>query len=160
MSLIEDNMNLVYFLISKYYPSFIHDEDIAQSGMVGLCRAAETWDESKSKFITYASHCILNEVKQEFRNRKRQITGISLNQDMCENGTFAEALVGDEDVNFIDYDGFYNELTARQKEIWRLIRNAYSSKDIAEKFGCSKETITKDIRKIKSKWRKFNGNSD
>ena len=68
--LIEKNMNLVYFVISKYYPTFIHDEDIVQSGMLGLCKAADKWDESKSKFSTYAGRCIRNEINQEFIRRK------------------------------------------------------------------------------------------
>ena len=102
----------------------------------------------------------MNEIRQELRKRKRHITGISLDQDMCENATLAEALVGDEDVNFLDFDGFYDNLTPREKEVWKLTQDGNSTTKIGKKLGCSHETVARDIRTIKLKWRKFNGNSD
>lgn len=77
--LIEDNMNLVYYLISRYYPTFIKDEDLIQCGMVGLCKAANSSNAIKYKFSTYASACILNEIKSEFIRRKKYAKEESLN---------------------------------------------------------------------------------
>ena len=157
MNLIEDNMNLVYFLVSRYYPTFTQDEDIIQSGMVGLCRAADTWDESKSMFSTYASKCILNEILQEFKRRKRHYNTVSLDQDVTDDSTLSEFLIGDEDIDFVDFDGFYNQLNPREKEIVKLQHAGVSVKEIAEKFDCSQECVYKHIRLMKTKWREFNG---
>lgn len=71
---IEENINLVYFIINKYYKSYSKDEDIIQCGMLGLCKAAERWEPTKSKFSTFAGSCIRNEIKYELQARtKRQV---------------------------------------------------------------------------------------
>lgn len=75
---IEENMNLVYFLIQKYYPTFIHDEDIIQCGMMGLCEAAERFDKNKAKFSYYAKNRILGAIKDELRYRNKFSKDISL----------------------------------------------------------------------------------
>ena len=77
---IEQNISLVYFVINKYYPSFINDDDIVQCAMVGLCKAANRWDSSKSKFSTFASSWIKNEIKSELRKRNSRKIEISLEQ--------------------------------------------------------------------------------
>lgn len=75
---IEENLNLVYFLIQKHYPTFIRDNDIIQCGMLGLCKAAERWDSRKSKFSTYATKWVLNEIRRELKNRGKHSSEISL----------------------------------------------------------------------------------
>ena len=76
----EDNIELVYFLIRKYYPSFITDEDIIQCGMVGLCDAVNKYDETKSKFSNYATNRILGEIKNELSRRAKYSVETSLEQ--------------------------------------------------------------------------------
>ena len=74
---IEKNIDLVYFAINKYYPSFSKDEDIIQCGMIGLCKAVDKWGQ-KGKFSSYATKCILNEIRQELKNRGKRKVEISL----------------------------------------------------------------------------------
>ena len=74
---IEKNIDLVYFVVNKYYPSFSKDEDIVQCGMVGLCNAVEKW-EKKGKFSSYATKCILNEIRRELKDRAKRKVEISL----------------------------------------------------------------------------------
>lgn len=76
--LMEENINLVYFTIHKYYPSFIKDEDIIQCGMLGLCCAAKHYDPTKSKFSTFAISWIKNEIKHELQERGKRQVEISL----------------------------------------------------------------------------------
>ena len=65
--LIEDNLNLVYALISREYPTYLHDEDIIQTGMLGLCKAADKWDEKRGTFSNFAWCCIRHEIIKEFK---------------------------------------------------------------------------------------------
>lgn len=74
------NENLVYFIISKYYPDYLGDEDLAQECKIGLWRAATSYDETKSTFSTFASKCIINAILQYFRNNKNKIKTVSLDQ--------------------------------------------------------------------------------
>ena len=78
--LIEDNMKLVYFIVHKYYPAFGKNEDVIQEGMVGLVKAADTWDESKSKFSTYACACILTEIRTYFKQQSKHQNVLSLDK--------------------------------------------------------------------------------
>lgn len=155
-------MNLVYYTINKYYPTFITDEDIVQVGMVGLCCAAQNWDETKSKFSSYAINCILNEIRTEFRNRQKQVKTVSLDKKVVgeesDIGTLGDILVGDSDVNYVDLSSFYDSLTMKEKECFDLLQSGLSTKEIAKHFCQSYKTIDAIVRNIKLKWRIRFGN--
>ena len=154
--LIEDNMKLVYSIISKEYPTYLHDEDIVQSGMLGLCKAADNWDESKAKFSTYAWKCIRNEINQEFINRKPHSTNVSLETPISEESVLGDLIVGETDVGYVGEDYFYDTLTEDERNAFLLYNSGYSVNDIAEKYNWSIQKTQKNIRLCKSKWRKFN----
>ena len=159
--LIEENMNLVYFLINKYYPTFIKDEDLIQTGMIGLCRAAETWDESKSEFSTFASKCVLNEICNEFGRRCRHKETLSLDYkvklDNGDEADFGEIIAGSEDVDFVDYERFYRELKPWEKQIVEYKQLGLTNKEIGKKVGCSANNVSRKIRELRYLWRFVNG---
>lgn len=74
------NERLVYFVISKYYPDFLGDEDLVQECKIGLWRAVSSYDETKSTFSTFASKCILNSIRMYFRRSKNEVKTVSLDQ--------------------------------------------------------------------------------
>lgn len=152
--LIEDNMMLVYDLVHREYPTYIHDEDIIQCGMLGLCKAAEKWDETKSKFSTFAIICIRSEIQMEFRKRAKHqgILSLDYEVDNGEGGTcaFGDYLVGEEDVSYVDIGINLNCLTDREKEVAELLTSGMNQVDAAKKLGVSKPYIWKVKRKIKS----------
>lgn len=154
-------MKLVYYLISKYYPTFIGDEDLQQVGMLGLCKAANTWDEEKSKFSTYASKCILNEINFEFKRRKKHSGVLSLDKEVgVEDGavkTFGDFIIGEDDVDFIDYKGFLSTLSDRQTDVLELSERGFDTDDIADMLDVSTQSVNASKRQIKLKWRKYNG---
>lgn len=155
--LIEENMNLVYFTINKYYPSLIYDEDIKQAGMVGLCKAACSYDESASKFSTYAILGIRNEIKAELRSRKKHNSVLSLDwvvsDDEGGQTTFGDLQTGEEDVSFVDTNGFYQSLTDIEQETYNLYLKGASTEEISKIQHCSKNTVYKRLRDIRTKWR-------
>ena len=158
---VEENMDLVYFLIRLYYPTYIYDEDIVQCGMVGLCKAAETWNEDKGTFSTYASKCIRNHIRKEFQYRNRHSNMLSLDYEFKDNDgestTLSEILVGYDDVEFVDFGTFYEQLTPSQKEVFDLTSIGMSPKQISEHLGKAETTIHTHIRRIKALWREVNG---
>ena len=159
--LVEDNLNLVYFIVNKYYPTYIQDEDIIQCGMLGLCKASEQWDETVA-FSTYATVCIRNEIRYELRKRKKHNGCLSLDyvyRDADdETVTLGETIIGDENVPYVNFDGFYDALSTRQKRIVDLTQCGLSTSQIGDALRVSNETIKTDIRKIKRKWESINGN--
>ena len=149
--LIEDNMTFVYYLVKKYYPKFLFDEDIIQCGMVGLVKAAQTWDETKTKFTPYSSFCILNEIRQEFIRRSKYSTDTSLEKNVCEHLTLGEVLVGDQDVSEFNVDALYSRLTAKEKAVFDLKAAGYKQKEIAERIGCTQQGVSYCLGRIKTK---------
>ena len=151
--LVEDNMNLVYFIISKQFPTFIHDDDIIQAGMLGLCKAADKWDEKRGLFSTYAGKCIRNEINNEFNNRKKHKSVLSLDYEIFDNngnkGTFGDYIIGDEDVEFIDIDSLHDQLSKQERRVFDLKQSGLTPNEIAERIGCSKNAVLKLIRTAK-----------
>ena len=152
--LIKDNMNLVYHLVHRDYPTYTSDEDIIQCGMLGLCKAAEKWDETKSKFSTFAYNCIKNEIRQEFRRRAKHQGVLSLdyevNGDDGEKCSFGDFIVAEEDISYVDLSVNYKLLTERELLIYNYLKLGMSNSDIGRKLGISRQTVWKTARKIRT----------
>lgn len=160
--MIEDNINLVYHIINQYYPTYMYDEDIIQSGMVGLCKAVDLWDEEKSKFSTFAAKCIRNEIIQEFRSRNKHKGILSLDYEVHdkdgEKVSFGDFCVGDEDVDYVDLDYIYDEMTEEEIRICKLKQSGLSACEISKQVGKSYNFVCRVIRKFKILWGYANGN--
>lgn len=155
-------MQLVYYLVNRYYPSHSLDEDVKQEGMLGLVQAAHTFDESKSKFVTYAGRCILNQISKYFRTERKQPRAMSLEakvpgEDLGEV-SLKDIIIGDYDVVTLptDLKAFYNTLDEREQKILEL-SSIFNTDEVAEILGKSKSTVWMANAKIRKKWRKFNG---
>lgn len=159
--LIEDNMNLVYFIISREYPTYIKDEDVVQSGMLGLCKAAERFDGEKGTFSTLAGKCIRNEICMEFRRRKKDKGNLSLDYEVtdAEEGSvlFGDLIVGENDINYVDIQPFYNQLNNREKEVFNLLYEGLEQDEISSRLGMSQTTVNTYIRRLRMLWGNFYG---
>lgn len=159
--LVVEHLNLVYAVIHKLFPRCIHDEDIVQIGRLGLCEAAERWDESKSQFTTFAWTVIANAIRDEFKQRKLNSKVCSINNPIISDGesevlTYEDLLQGDEDVAYCDEEGYYEVLTDRERTVADLMRQGKTVPEIAVILGYSGETIWQTRRSIIRKWRKLN----
>lgn len=159
--LIEENINLVYHIVHTYYPDFITDEDIVQCGMLGLCKAAKRWDESKATFATFACKCILYEIYKEFKRRKRHKGCLSLDYPMKgtdeETDVFGDLIAGDKDVDYVNLQSFYDTLNPREQEIFDLFYMGLSSTEVAEKLKVSRVTACSYARRLRTLWRNYYG---
>lgn len=164
--LITDNMQLVYFLISKYFPDYIQNEDVQQEGMLGLIKAADTFNSSKGKFSTYASTCILNTIRHYFSRENKHTGCLSLEKTILtdEAGndlTILDTIVGDEDVNTsrVDLKLLYDALKEPEKKVMELLSLSYSERAIAKELGVSHTHVQKIRRRILRKLRTLNGDN-
>lgn len=151
-------MNLVHFVIQRYYPWHIHDEDIIQVGMVGLCKAADKWDAEKGAFSTYATCRIRGEISREFCKRGKQIQTLSLEYmygDGNEDSELKDFIIGDQDVDYVDYQYFYDKLNSKQQQILELKLTGLRNFEIAKELNCSRERIGQQVRLIRHKWEKY-----
>ncbi len=70
--LIEHNLRLVAHIVKKYSSTQSDSEDLISIGTIGLIKAVESFDYSKNtRFATYASRCIENEILMFFRSKKK-----------------------------------------------------------------------------------------
>ena len=160
--LIEDNINLVYYVIKKYYPNYLYDEDIVQEGMVGLCKAVNAYDSDKSKFSTFAARCILNQIKYYFRKNSKHYDVLSYDRVIenieDESITFLDMICGEEDVGLgvINFKMFYEKLSENEQEFVDLLAT-HTEREIGEILGMAQGSVSRRKTIIKKKWWKFNG---
>jgi RNA polymerase sigma factor (sigma-70 family) len=150
--LVEDNLKLVHFVIAKSYPTFRGDEDIFQSGSLGLLRAALNWDESKCAFSTYAVKCINYAIKDELRERQRNGDTISLDCPIGDDLTLADTISDNEEVFFVD-DRFVEKLNDDERFIFDLSSKGYQVSDIQTLTGYDSRKIRKILRIIHAKYK-------
>ncbi len=131
-TLIKHNLRLVAFIVKKHYPDYKDADDLISIGIIGLIKAAETFDYERSiNFSTYAGKCINNQIRMYFRKIKHQQTEVYMNEPMdCDKDgntvTMADifcdpANVEEQAVLNINMKRMYKyideELDEREKEI-------------------------------------------
>ena len=100
--LILHNLRLVSHIVKKYYSSAKNQEDLISIGTVGLVKAVDSFKlSSGSRFATYASKCIQNEILMHFRSQKKLSHEVSLNDviDVDRDGnplTYLDVVSSDE----------------------------------------------------------------
>ncbi len=78
--LIEHNLRLVSHIIKKYYSSYENPDELLSIGSLGLIKAVDSFKPSfGTRFATYASKCIQNEILMFFRSKKRSGMEVSIN---------------------------------------------------------------------------------
>lgn len=107
--LVLENQKLVHYLVLKLGITQKSSEynDFVSTGMIGLVKAAITFDSSKNfAFSTYASRCINNELFKHYRKANKYANDISIDEPISNDGEGNELTLGDitahSDSNFVD----------------------------------------------------------
>lgn len=95
--LIRHNLRLVAHVAKKYYAQPGDQEDLISIGTIGLMKAVDTFDSTrKARFSTYASRCIENELRMQFRRERKTGGTVSLQEtlesDEASSLTLADVL--------------------------------------------------------------------
>lgn len=148
-------MNLVYYIIHKEFPTYIHDQDVIQSGMLGLCQAINKWDESKGKLSSYAWSAIRHQIIRELTSRSKHQGLLSLDQMLyvSDDGesSLADYIPAPEDVDFLIAEFDDKDLTHKELEVYELCKKGYNRTQIGEILGIKHNTVSARIRNIKRK---------
>ena len=93
-ALIEHNLRLVAHIVRKYYLSYSMPDELISIGCLGLMKAVDSFHpENGTKFATYASKCIQNEILMFFRSQKK----------LCAEVSISETIDTDKDGNPLTY---------------------------------------------------------
>lgn len=153
--LIKQNTKLVYYIISHEYPTYLNDDDLVQAGMLGLCEAANRWDETKSAFGTFAGNWIRGEIKKEFVRRKKNNGVWSTDRMMGgddDDGTTLEELLGrEDDTTYLNIEDFRDTLHTHEQMVFDLRNEGLNTEEIATKTGRNIQTIQRITRNIRRK---------
>lgn len=166
--LVSDNIRLVYYIFGKLSKTkflALHKDDIISSGLLGLVKAANTFDVARgTKFSTYAALCIRNEMLMYMRKTRRHFDReLSLESPvaMDENGTaltIADTLESDENpqdesLAGLMYEEFIRKLTPLDQRILGMRIEGYKQKEIAARLGYSQGYIARRIKGIRARGR-------
>lgn len=150
--IVEDNEKLIYWFMHRHN---LKVEDYYDILAIGLCKAAYNYKDNASKFSTYATAIMQNEVRMHIRNNSNKskipegIT-ISLNAPI---GDFEmqDMLYGMRDVwdELILLDNI--NFTNMEKEILNLCVIGYTQRQIAERLNVGQPYICRKIKTIRNK---------
>lgn len=161
--LIEHNLRLVAHIIKKYYGNSSEQDDLISIGTIGLIKAVSTFNYKKgTRFATYASRCIENEILMYFRNKKKYAQDVSFTEpiDSDKDGntlSLIDVMADDHSVTEDIEDKLRNEnlykligtaLSEREKEIIYLRygldgRRAYTQREVANRLGISRSYVSR-----------------
>lgn len=162
--LVEENINLVYYVVNRYFNNYGDKEEFISEGSIGLIRAAEKYDKTKKiKFSTFACRCIYNEISrylyvQNYDCRRANIDALSIDKKMYDNNetlTFKELLECEEDYSvanvshILDLIDSFNLKDAKYICIKKA--EGYTLGEIGETLGISKEAVRQKICRVKHK---------
>ena len=161
-TLVCDNIRLVYYVFGKFSQTEVaslHRDDIISSGLLGLVKAANTFDSKRgTKFSTYAALCIRNEMLMYMRK-------VPVSTD--ETGTvltIADTIEAnenpqDECLAGIMFAEFQRRLSTLDRSVLKMKMEGYRQKEIARCLGYSQGYIAKRIKGIQAKGRLWMLNS-
>lgn len=115
--LIRHNLRLVAHIVKKYYALPGDQEDLVSIGTIGLMKAVDTFDTTrKARFSTYASRCIENEIRMQFRRDRKTGQTTSLQESLEADGDSALTLAD------VLQDSFCMEDTCETQDAVRRVR--------------------------------------
>lgn len=161
-----ENKKLIYLVLNKQFPWLIGDDDVEQCGLIGLWKACKMYDSDKSKFSTFATTCIRNEILMEMRRRKtlQKVEAVSLDMPVPVEGkedgeTSLMDVIRDPDDHYaeLEYDlTFLDDIASgRDIEILNMSMDGYSQVEIAERFKISRSYISRIINRTRKKCEKY-----
>lgn len=163
--LVEKNMKLAYMLANRYYKLYggkIEFEEIRSVSLLGLVKAANSFNESKGlAFSTFAFPCIKNEILIYLRMNKKHITtslyskiddDFILADILCSNDNTEEKMLNNLEINLL-YK-YIDKLSELEKNI--VIMYALQGKtmtEIGQNLGYSQPQISRIYAKALNKLR-------
>lgn len=124
--LIEHNLRLVAHIVKKYYSITRDQDDLISIGTIGLIKAVNTFSYEKgTRFSTYASRCVENEILMHFRNLKKSASDVSINDPIDsdkDGGSLTLMDVIADETSLIDNI----DLKLKSEKLYHLIRENLS----------------------------------
>ena len=153
-TLICHNLRLVAHIVKKYYTVSGGQDDFISIGTIGLIKAVDTYDCTRTtRFASYASRCIENELRMQLRHTRREAGTVSLQEPL---ETLADVLPDlatmEEDCELRDAAAQLRQLvTALPEREQQILTLRYgldgavpqTQQQIAAQFGISRSYVSR-----------------
>jgi len=127
-------------------------EDHIQVGLIGLLKAIRNYDPDQSKFSTFATVCIKNEIFRHIKKNKPKTV------DPANSIETKSVLKGDS--GYSPKEGFWEIVPECLSEKERLVLSMkiqnYTHREIAHHLSCPKNQIKHIVRKAINTIRRYN----
>lgn len=135
---------------------------------IGLCKAANTYNNNKSGFSTYAYKCMYTTIIMEKRKEnamriipQNQIVYYEnqVNESSKENDTStflnyipSKQNIENETISTLSLENIENELAGNKRKVFLLLKEGYAQCEISEIIGISKQRVSKIKQEIVEKY--------
>ena len=164
--LVRHNLRLVAHVTKKYYAATSNQDDLISIGTIGLIKAVDTFDPARaSKFASYASRCIENELRMELRRIRREGITVSL-QEPLEDTLPDDTVMEDDCERRADaarLRRLVETLPVREQTLLRLRygldgERPATQQQTAERLGISRSYVSRlekrALARLMNTWRK------
>lgn len=169
--LIENNIGLVSYVINTRFYVDVRNglyEDLYGAGCIGLCRAADTYEDGKGRFSTYACRWIDIEIRAYKRDNayflhvpvhhRRRLTDedistlTTLSIDAERELVFQipdNVDVADDAIVQVAIDDALSKLTPRAREVMKVRLKHERHLDAAKELGISTEAVRQVVERFR-----------
>lgn len=179
--LIAHNLRLVAHIVKKYGCAPSDTDDLISIGTIGLIKAAGTFDYKKgTRFATYASRCVENEILMHFRSAKKHASDVHFDEpvevDKNGNSLTLMDITPDDDLSVEEKCRMQSDLARlkvciesllddREKQIIKLrygigADGTLTQREVAAKLGISRSYVSRIEKKALAALREGMGNSN
>lgn len=155
-TLIEQHKNLVVYVIKRWFPNKLGDDDIMQIGMIALWKAIEKYDENKKASLeTFAVGCIRNGILRELQkqNTKNKNKNNQTEVSLDGHGVWLDEITPDNSAymeNVIAIKDYITRKSEEEKQMIYLKASGKTTKQIANQMNLAKRTAERRWAKIRT----------
>jgi len=119
-------------------------DDYIQVGLIGLLKAIRNYDPIKSKFSTFSTTCIRNEILR-FKNKNKKHENCT---NLVENVSYCEKIQ--------TWEFFPDNLSEEESFILNLKQSNFTKKEMCEMLHCSKRELDQKTNRLIKKLKIYN----
>lgn len=114
--IIEHNLRLVAHIAKKYYNNAQDNDDIMSVGTIGLIKAVQSFSYDKNtRFSTFASRCIENEILMSFRKQRGTESTVYLEDNLELNNDASKLTLKDSLQDDFDLQEYCENEDSKQR---------------------------------------------
>ena len=153
--LYENNKNIVYDVLKKYFQNYYYDIDAIEVGKEYLLLASKRYNKTiNNNFTAYAYSYVINGLRKYLKKEYKYAACVFF-EDVENNINFSTSV---DNINYkIGFKEFYNNLTSDEKKVIMNLSKGNNYRQYAKTIKTSKDKIFRIVSSIKKKYKIYVG---